>query len=717
MIQQYVAQYRSLHWETIRVKPVGKAPAGGKGWPDRLDEPEDFRPEDNVGVKLGTYSGGLTDVDLDCPEAIALAPLFLPKTWSFGRLGPGKAPHALLPWPAHCAPRHYLYQVAGAQTRKNVSSAHVEIRSTGVQTVFPGSIHESGVRIEWTSTDGPLTTLTKQELERHFARLCLATLLARWIPTLEGGGMHDGILACAGSLWHAGWSYEDAAPIILEALALHSDNESHPHRLQAVQDTWAEHGRDRVGLPRLNDLLGSAAVKQWEVAMGYAPQAPPVDHTPQARPLTDTGNAERFADLFGHEVKYVKGIGWIEWCGHVWRGVDEPVVQAAQTARAIQAHEHALVKKHGVKSESAAAISNMLRLAKFMPKVRRTVEDLDTTNHTITCSNGVVDLRTGQLHAANAEALSMKTTKLPFDPEAWRRPSRFARFLGEVLPDEDVRAYVLRFLGYSLFAETTEQKFCLWHGHGANGKSTLLKAVFDALGDYVKTMAPDMLIERRFARSSDAPAPDLVDLHGVRMAIGEETKVGQRWNEALLKQLVDSTRIKARSPYDRDMVEFKPTAKIILAVNHKPAARGQDRGLWRRMHLVLFGENFEGREDRGLEQTLWDERVIVLSTLVRAAQAWHEDGLCPPTRVIEAVKEYQDEQDLLGQFLDEVCVRSGSVRRSVLYPAYRNWATDGNEYCMGKHAFNLAMKERGFEIKGSGREWQGISLQSQSGMV
>ena len=40
----------------------------------------------NVGAIMGPRSGGLTDVDLDCKEAVALAPWFLPKTGSvYGR--------------------------------------------------------------------------------------------------------------------------------------------------------------------------------------------------------------------------------------------------------------------------------------------------------------------------------------------------------------------------------------------------------------------------------------------------------------------------------------------------------------------------------------------------------------------------------------------------------------------------------------------------------
>ncbi len=45
-----------------------------------------FGEPGNIGILLGEPSGGLVDVDLDGPEAVALAPIFLPTTAAcFGR--------------------------------------------------------------------------------------------------------------------------------------------------------------------------------------------------------------------------------------------------------------------------------------------------------------------------------------------------------------------------------------------------------------------------------------------------------------------------------------------------------------------------------------------------------------------------------------------------------------------------------------------------------
>lgn len=41
----------------------------------------------NIGVRLGSPSGELVDIDLDCPESLKLAPLLLPASGAvFGRI-------------------------------------------------------------------------------------------------------------------------------------------------------------------------------------------------------------------------------------------------------------------------------------------------------------------------------------------------------------------------------------------------------------------------------------------------------------------------------------------------------------------------------------------------------------------------------------------------------------------------------------------------------
>src|SRR4051812_24617638 len=74
---------------TIPIRLKEKAPRIQNWQKLRISEAElhkHFKGDGNIGIILGEPSGYLTDVDLDCEEAIELAEAFLPSTRSvFGR--------------------------------------------------------------------------------------------------------------------------------------------------------------------------------------------------------------------------------------------------------------------------------------------------------------------------------------------------------------------------------------------------------------------------------------------------------------------------------------------------------------------------------------------------------------------------------------------------------------------------------------------------------
>jgi hypothetical protein len=143
-----------------------------KGWTDlRLSESDlsaHFNGTGNIGVLLGEPSGWLVDVDLDCEEAVALAPKFLPPTGAMsGR--PGK--------PAS----HWWYVCEGIKTRKHQDPVSnkmiVELRSTGAQTVVGPSIHPSGEPYD--PLDGEPAVVDAGELAAAVAALAEAVTEAR----------------------------------------------------------------------------------------------------------------------------------------------------------------------------------------------------------------------------------------------------------------------------------------------------------------------------------------------------------------------------------------------------------------------------------------------------------------------------------------------------------------------------------------------------------
>jgi Primase C terminal 2 (PriCT-2)/Bifunctional DNA primase/polymerase, N-terminal len=168
-------EYIRRGWAPIPIPAHEKAPRI-RGWPNlRLTDHNAFQyfiGEQNIGIILGAPSNGLTDVDLDCTEAIGLAAIFLPVTDAvFGRVSKPRS--------------HRLYRAEGNSPTMKLSDpisgdVLLEVRGDGgLQTVFPGSIHPSGERVEW-ETDGEPAVIDAAELCKRAKWLAAACLVRRY---------------------------------------------------------------------------------------------------------------------------------------------------------------------------------------------------------------------------------------------------------------------------------------------------------------------------------------------------------------------------------------------------------------------------------------------------------------------------------------------------------------------------------------------------------
>ncbi|MDA1129627.1 MAG: bifunctional DNA primase/polymerase [Chloroflexi bacterium] len=256
---EWARDYVARGWSPIPV-PLKTKKAIVDGWQNlrltQTDIPDHFNGEaQNIGVLLGEPSGGLIDIDLDAPEAVQLAPYFLENTRClFGRQGKPLS--------------HWIYVASPcgstSQYRDTDGSMLVEYRSTGAQTVFPGSTHESGELIEWAGQGEPLN-LDGPTLKAQVSRLAAAALIARHWPAT--GGRNDAALALAGGLLRGGWSLEEVENFI-HAVGIGAGDEETADREKAAKHTRQKIENDdpATGWPALADLVGEKAVEkvlQW----------------------------------------------------------------------------------------------------------------------------------------------------------------------------------------------------------------------------------------------------------------------------------------------------------------------------------------------------------------------------------------------------------------------------------------------------------------------
>lgn len=245
--------YLARGFAPVPIPRGNKAPVLS-GWQNRrftpADVPRHFADGCNVGLLLGEPSGGLVDVDLDCPEAVRLAPAFLrPTPMRHGRAGKPNS--------------HWYYRCqAPPKPQKFVApdgTCLLEIRSTGQQTIVPPSVHPSGESLRWEGEGRPMEA-EAGTLAVEAGRLAAAALLLRRYPA--SGSRNEFSLAVAGLLLRGGMPAEYAEHFF-RGLARAAGDEEWQARARTVESTRErlEAGEAARGGSHLAKMLGAVGEK------------------------------------------------------------------------------------------------------------------------------------------------------------------------------------------------------------------------------------------------------------------------------------------------------------------------------------------------------------------------------------------------------------------------------------------------------------------------
>ncbi|MCE5314439.1 MAG: phage/plasmid primase, P4 family [Armatimonadota bacterium] len=458
-------------------------------------------------------------------------------------------------------------------------------------------------------------------------------------------------------------------------------------------------------------------------------------------PLTDLGNAERLIAAHGKNLRYNVDSGkWLHWNDKRWEPdcTGEVDRLARQTIRAIadeiasiytqlsdvtDSDERDNMRKraeslssHMKNSESIARLDAMIALARYCTGVPVTAGQLDSDGWLLNCSNGTVDLRTGELREHSQADLMTKLCPVDYDPAA--ACPTWEKTVSEVFDNNaELVSYYQRAQGYCLTADTSEQCFFLLHGDGSNGKSTLLNVAKDILADYSRSTGVDTLMVKSGASVRDMEG--VGRLMGSRFVSAIETDVSQHLAEGLVKSLTGQDVVTGAFLYGSTF-EFRPTFKLWLACNHKPVISGDDWGVWRRVRLVPFNVQFDGdRRDAMLPDKLKLEYIGILNWMVQGCLAWQSAGLGTCDAVNDATADYRKSQDKMNDFLSDCCTLEpdATCTSKVLYDRYKLWCVEnGLRHPWTNKVFSQKLGQRGLESKHmvNGRTWTGIELNENS---
>lgn len=440
---------------------------------------------------------------------------------------------------------------------------------------------------------------------------------------------------------------------------------------------------------------------------------------------SDVGNAQRLIDAAEGRLRYVHlWQRWIVYTGGKWvlDAGDALVTQVAKrVARslymaALDTEGEELRKRmfaHAARCEKASAIRDMIRLARAIPGVIITHEELDARPWLLNVADGTIDLRTGAIRPHDPADLLTKQAPVSYDPDA--TAPLWTACLETWLPDETVRSFLQRAVGSGATGHPVEA-LIVNTGHGGNGKSKFYGAITQVLGEYVVVPHKSLMTVERHE-----PHPTVIaSLCGARMLIAAETRDGDRLNETSVKNLTGTDQLRARRMQENEW-SFWPTHTAFMHTNHDPRIRGTDDGIWRRIKIVPWQVKIRKEAiDEHLLTKLAREAPGILNWIVSGARQWAQDGLDEPEAVTVATDAYRASEDHLGRFLTDCCEvdKRYEVTTGHLRHRYEKWCATEGETAWSPQGFGRAMTARGFDSGRVGRAkirvWCGLRLAEET---
>jgi len=432
------------------------------------------------------------------------------------------------------------------------------------------------------------------------------------------------------------------------------------------------------------------------------------DNTSNGNSLTDRSAARRLA-MQTTDLQWVKGWKWVGWDGKRWQRDAKDIAIKATATIAEQYRQHAWTYEEDSKERKAFAAfagrldnrtgcENLLYFAQGM--LTADSQDFDTHHYKLNMANGTLDMINGELQVHQKDDNLTQITTVDYNPDA--TAPRWEQFLREIMAgDEEMIAFLQQAIGYSLTGTCREQVLFFMHGGGENGKGVFLRAIRDALGEYAKEAAPNLLT------AGDRHPTEVANLLGARFVTTSETNAGERLAEGLVKRLTGEDQLSARF-MGGDFFNFDATFKLWLNANHKPQIRGTDEGIWRRIKLIPFEVSFAGeKKDTGLSDALAGELPGILNWTIQGCQSYLKNGLQYPEKIVKATSDYRAESDQLGNFFEERCIitpvgdplLAGKIKSAELFGVWTQWCEGRNEKQGTLTTFGKRMMERGFEKK------------------
>lgn len=489
--------------------------------------------------------------------------------------------------------------------------------------------------------------------------------------------------------------------------------------VEAGQADWIAAKRDRRangGYEAAQDALDALANALPESTLTAAEMFD-LYHSLAVYPLDIQGAADAFRQLYGYGEMYAHvrpypgfaydtragvwrewwgGIGWRERASvlpemtgivaglcaiEAWRKNDRDSRQADK----IEAEYRKLRRQH-----LGQTVSKAITLA----AVQSAVGQWDANENLLGLPDGEclyitpTNPRAG-VHPATQEAADYLTRKMAAAPG--RRSPLWESLVGGLTGGDTFMESALQvWMAAALLPGNVHHKAHILFGDGNTGKSTFLKTIQHAMGDYAASARSSVFVSEK-----DNHPAELLPFTQNRLVVLPELPLGALRSD-LLKAVTGGDAISVRGMRENPRTAT-PSATLMFSANELPSIRLVDNALRRRL-LIWPCDNAPVKVDLQLGGKLASEEHIggVVAWIVTGIQKYlrtlHEGLDMPiPDRVRDATETYFQEADNVGQWADACLEEGGETLAANLYASFAAWCAGRGRKPLSEKTFGLWM--------------------------
>ena len=306
--------------------------------------------------------------------------------------------------------------------------------------------------------------------------------------------------------------------------------------------------------------------------------------------------------------------------------------------------------------------------------------------HWINFKNGMLDVKTGEMHPHDPSYYSINQIPWEYEPET--RKNSYCNsegFLKSALDPED-RKTLFQFVGLAMTTMTSFQNFLVLLGEGGNGKSVLISVVEHLIGRENISSASLQELTQRFTGArlfgktlnscADIPAEYISDDSNIKKMTGED--------------------MITREHKGKDATEYIPYAKFLFSANRFPQVNDKSEGFIRRLRVIMMDKK-PSSPDPFLKDKLKAEMDFWIMHAVEGLKELLEEGVLYESERSRIKRgEIETMNNSVMAFIQNCLVpQTDSIIQSAsMYPEYQSFCLYQGLEPLGRNKFLSELKTK-----------------------